>query len=746
MEKGPQLQQLDYLESLNEKQREAVLQTEGPVLIVAGAGAGKTKTITNRIFHLIKTGVPAQKILAITFTNKAAREMRERVEKMCLTDGGNAANGKESPESDIAKRYKMGDKPFINTFHALGVHIIKQNARELGLPRFFAIYDKNDGKKLIKDALALKGYDPKQYEPAKIMHIISAEKSKGISASQYAENIGEEYFPKVVATIWLEYEKTLAKEKALDLDDLLLVTMKLLERNTDVRQYYQNLWQYIHIDEYQDTNTVQYKIARYLAEHQNICVVGDADQNIYSWRGADIGNILRFEKDFPGTKTVLLEENYRSTKTILDVANEIIKKNKIRIEKNLFTSQGAGEKIGVYEGWSEIQEAFFIAHKTFSLLEGGVSPDEVAVLYRANFQSRTLEEAFMSLGIPYAMIGIKFFERKEIKDTLSYIRAALNRDSWADIGRVINTPARGIGDVTVDKLRAGQMDKISPATHRKVDVFWALLDKIVAVTKTLPASAVIKYVLKETGFEDIYNKGSDGRGATDEETERWENLMELVTLASRYDDLAPGEGIEAFISDAALATSEESTSADGQPQKSVKLMTVHSAKGLEFDYVFVSGLEQDLFPHRRHNEGKLSQNESEEERRLFYVAVTRARKKIYLTYSLTRTIFGEQEVHTPSEFLYDIPGEHTEKEFLTQSEGQNGGGHFGGGGSGGNDGDYLSSRGRGGGWGRGGGSGGNRYGGGSSYPGGRGGRNEGGSDGGKGFFDSTSGGTVIEFD
>ncbi len=638
----------NFLDDLNEKQKEAVLQTEGPVLIVAGAGAGKTKTITYRIFHLIKSGVPAQSIIAITFTNKAAREMRERVEKMCLAD------------PVLAEGYKMGNKPFINTFHALGVHIIKQNAPALGLPRFFAIIDKVDGKKFIKEALTAKNYDPKQYDPGKIMHAISAEKSKGVTATQYAESVRQEYFPKIVSTIWLEYEKMLAKEKALDLDDLLLVTAQLLKKNADVRQYYQNLWRYIHIDEYQDTNTVQYQIARFLSDsHRNICVVGDADQNIYSWRGADIGNILRFEKDFPNTKVVLLEENYRSTKTILDAANEIIKKNKIRIEKNLFTQQGMGDKIGVFQGWSELQEAFYVANKTKELIVSGVSPDEIAVLYRANFQSRTLEEAFMNTGVPYSMIGVKFFERKEVKDVLSFIRAALNRDSWADIGRVINVPARGIGAATIEKLRGGFADKIAPATLRKVDVFFGMLDKFAHKAKTSAASDTIKFVLKESGLEDMLRKG------TEEDTERYENLMELVTVASRYDDLAPGESIEAFLGDAALAASEET---DGDKQAAVKLMTVHAAKGLEFDYVFITGLEQDLFPHKRMNEGNLSQNEMEEERRLFYVAITRARKKIFLAYSQTRTIFGEQQVHTPSEFLYDIPVKHTEREFMVARE------------------------------------------------------------------------------
>ncbi len=643
---------MNFLNDLNEKQKEAVLQTEGPVLIVAGAGAGKTKTITYRIFHLMKNGVSPERILAITFTNKAAREMRERVEKLCLDD------------KDLAQAYASGIKPFINTFHALGVHIIKQNCQLLGLPRFFSISDKSDGKKIVKEILTTKGYDPKQYDPAKILNAISGLKGKGVIATEYADNVGQEYFPKIVSSVWLEYENVLAKEKSLDLDDLLLVTMQLLKKNQEVREYYQNLWKYIHIDEYQDTNTVQYQIARLLTDsHKNICVVGDADQNIYSWRGADISNILRFEKDFPNSRVVLLEENYRSTKTIIDTANQIIKKNKQRIEKNLFTQKGFGDKIGVFEGWSELQEAYFVAHKTRTLIEKGISPDEIAVLYRANFQSRTLEEAFMGLGIPYSMIGTKFFERKEVKDILSFIRAALNRDSWSDIGRVINLPARGIGEATLEKLRQGQMEKISPAIQRKVGVFFALLDRIAEKTKTAPASEIIKFVLKDSGIEEMFKQGSD------EDQERFENLMELVTLATRYDSLPPTDSIEVFLGDAALAAQEE---APGEKQASVKLMTVHSAKGLEFDYVFITGLEQGLFPHERMGKGNVSAHEGEEERRLFYVAITRARKKVYLAYSQVRTIFGEQEIHTPSEFLFDIPPELTEKEFLVAKPGGDG--------------------------------------------------------------------------
>lgn len=636
-----------FLAGLNEKQREAVLETEGPVLIVAGAGAGKTKTITHRIFHLIKTGIPADQILAITFTNKAAKEMKERVEKLCQEDENHSTG-------------TIGQRPFIGTFHSLGVHIIKQNHSRIGISKFFTIFDRGDSKKLVKEALVNKNFDPKQYDPGKILNTISREKGKGVTANKYAEDINSDYFPKIVATVWLEYEKLLRREQALDFDDLLLVAAELLKNDISVREMYQKKWRYIHVDEYQDTNVVQYRIVKMLSEtNRNLCVVGDADQNIYSWRGADISNILKFEKDFPDAKVVLLEENYRSSKTILSAANEIIKKNKVRIEKNLFTQKESGEKIGVFEGWNETQEAYFVANKTKSLLEEGVEPSEIAILYRANFQSRTLEEAFVSLGIPYSMIGVKFFERKEIKDVLSYLRAALNRDSWTDIARIINFPARGIGGATLEKFRAGQTEKITAGTRKKLDNFVNLLDRIAQKAKSAPPSETIKYLLKETGLEETLARGGE------DDAERWENIMELVTLASRYDDNPPIEGIEIFLGDAALASNEESPE---DKQSAVKLMTVHSAKGLEFDFVFITGLEQGLFPHKKMNEADISQHEAEEERRLFYVALTRARKKIYLTHSQIRTIFGEQEIHSPSEFLFDIPPDHVEREFMINDD------------------------------------------------------------------------------
>jgi DNA helicase-2/ATP-dependent DNA helicase PcrA len=633
-----------YLEELNPKQKEAVEKTHGPVLIVAGAGAGKTKTITHRIFHLIKTGVAPENILAITFTNKAAREMRDRVETLM------------KGEEDTKKLFLEYRRPFMSTFHSLGVHILKQNAHKIGLSKFFSIYDKSDGKRIIKEALISKNYDPKQIDPARIQHIISKEKGNFVTAEEYRDKISSDYFPQIVSTIWLEYERVLRKEKALDLDDLLLITAKLLEKDPGILSRYQEIWKYIHIDEYQDTNQVQYQIAKLLAnKYKNLCVVGDTDQNIYSWRGADIKNILRFEKDYPDAEVILLEQNYRSTQTILAVANDVIKKNALRIEKNLFTKNSVGDKIGLYEAYNEMYEAEFVAQKAEGLIKSGISPKEIAVLYRANFQSRALEEAFLSHNIPYQMVGVRFYERKEIKDILSCIRAALNTESVSDIKRIINIPPRGIGKVTLQKIIDGKISELPPNTRKKVEEFYIFLARIKKSVGELKTSDLIKFVMKHSGIEKMYSTG------TEEDNERLENIMELVTMGSRYDVFSPEEGIEKLLSDAALASDQDSLVEEAD---SVKLMTVHAAKGLEFDYVFITGLEDDLFPHRKMNESNVNQEESEEERRLFYVALTRARKKIYLCFAGVRTIFGQKQVNMPSEFLSDVDEMHIEKEIF----------------------------------------------------------------------------------
>jgi DNA helicase-2/ATP-dependent DNA helicase PcrA len=633
----------DYLTGLNPGQKEAVLHLTGPLLIFAGAGAGKTKTITHRIMHLIKTGVEPKNILAITFTNKAAKEMRDRILGAIERDRG------------LASTFPK-EKPFISTFHSLGVHILKENSREIGLTRHFSIFDKSDSLKAVKDIVRDMGLDPKQHEPGKILNIISREKGNLKNAEDFAESIRGENTTaqhEFISRIWTEYERKLKEEKALDFDDLLLKTYKLLKNNKEILEKYQNIWTYIHIDEYQDTNKVQYMIVKLLADkHKNLCVVGDIDQNIYSWRGADIKNILNFEKDYPNVKIVLLEENYRSTQNILAVANGIIKKNVNRVEKNLFTKNGEGEKVTVYAGYNEVEEAQYIANKSKELIASGVSPREIAVLYRANFQSRALEDAFLTKSVPYQVLGTKFFERKEVKDIISFVRAGLNPDSLTDIKRIINVPARGLGKVTILKIFAGQKDELPAGTKIKVDQFFNLLAEIKKVATESKPSEVIKFVLKESGIEKELKDGND------EDKERLENMRELATLAIKYDHLPLGEGIEKLIEEAALATDQDSLEKN---EEAVKLMTVHASKGLEFDYVFITGLEEDLFPHQRLGTTK-NKEDGEEERRLFYVALTRARKKIFLTYANTRTIFGSAQVNAPSQFLGDIEGEFLEED------------------------------------------------------------------------------------
>ena len=644
---------------------------EGPLLIVAGAGAGKTKTITHRILNLIKNGVAPEKILAVTFTNKAAKEMRERI------------------ILEIKKNIKGQDTiPFISTFHSLGVYIIKENAKILGLTRHFTILDESDSITLIKEAIKEIGLDPKQYDPKKIGNIISREKGKFTHLVDYEERASD-YLSKIVAQVWNLYERKKAKENSLDFDDLLLKTTKLLKENEQIRKIYQKKWDYIHVDEYQDTNEVQYLMSRLLSENnKNICVVGDADQNIYSWRGANLKNILSFEKDYgKDVKIILLEENYRSTKNILEAANEVIKKNKYRPDKNLFTKNKIGEKIGFYEALDESDEADFVATKILEILDGGKIREfaswsgrghtnknksvadprtranftnfaDIAILYRANFQSRVLEEAMLKYNIPYQVLGVKFFERKEIKDTLAYLRAALNPESLSDIKRIINFPARGIGKATLAKIFAKDTENLPTKTKIKIDNFYKILEEIKNKIKNEKASEIVKFTVKKSGIEMELSSG------TEEEVERLENIKELVTLALKYDNLKNEEGIEKLLEDASLASDQDGIMFDKDKktnENTVKLMTVHASKGLEFKYVFITGLEDGLFPHQKNEEIKNAEDR-EEERRLFYVALTRAKEKLFLSFANFRTIFGSRQINAPSEFISDIPSDILEKE------------------------------------------------------------------------------------
>jgi DNA helicase-2/ATP-dependent DNA helicase PcrA len=993
---------MHYLESLNEKQKEAVLYENGPLLIVAGAGAGKTKTITHRIIHLIHKGIEPNSILAVTFTNKAAKEMRDRV--MTLLD--ERVHG------------SSGGVPFISTFHSLGVHIIKENAHLIGLTKHFAIADEHDALVIIKDSMKLRDIDPKQHEPRKIKSVISKAKGDFITSSTFAQNASSA-FQTIVAMVWRDYEQALKKERALDFDDLLLETVLILKKYPEIKKMYQDSWKYVHIDEYQDTNEVQYEMTKLLVgPEDNICVVGDTDQClvsgtkitmadgklkpiekvragdfilsnygsgdfrkarvtktksvhfsgqlieiktqrnktivsspehvhfagyrlgttpqlyfnylmykkdtgwrigttcvytkgqlkpivgfvqrsnqehadalwiiathktekesrvqeyifslkyrlptipftprknrqnangyvhdkialeqifnsfnteasakellsdlglsyenphhrpqgsdsrrlninitlcadrradtpmhlismvgnneeikrklqtlgmsvrpakkgsaswrfetvrkeygevyvlalkiaaclknthivfkarlggmkensrdgnslpftpasnimpgmalftkdgydivtkvtkiktpkvkmydldienthnfiansivthncIYSWRGANIKNIIHFEKDYPRAKIVLLEQNYRSTKNIISAANAVIEKNQYRMPKTLFTENTTGDLIGLYEAYDEIYEAEFVADMISELLQKN-KPEDIAILYRANFQSRILEEALLGHGIPYQVLGVKFFERKEVKDVLSYIHAAYNRESLSDIKRIINTPTRGIGKVTMVKLFANLFTELPAGMQIKINKFYTLLQEIKIYSETHKPSETVKYVIEHSGIEAELIHG------TSDEQERLENMRELVTLATKYDIMPDGAGLEKLLEDASLSSDQDTLMHKGA---GVRMMTVHAAKGLEFPYVFVTGMEQDLFPHSRN--GSRSKEDQEEERRLFYVALTRARLKLYLSYAQMRTIFGMKQINTPSEFLNDIPAELTEVE------------------------------------------------------------------------------------
>ncbi len=627
---------MKYLDSLNDSQKKAVLETEGPVLVLAGAGAGKTRTIAHRIVHLVNIGIAPEHLLAITFTNKASREMRERVKSLLIE------HGSEHAVHTVT----------VSTFHSFSVILLRRYGERLGIKKHFTIYDRADSLRAIKKAIKHAGEDEKQFEPKTILQAISRAKGDATPLTQYREETGGAYFPTIVAEVWEQYERILRKEGALDFDDLLLFTWKLLHTEPDIRAHLSRLYRYIHVDEYQDTNKVQYEIVRMLAsEHENLFCVGDIDQNIYSWRGSTIENILEFETSFPHATTILLEQNYRSTQTIIAVSNDIIAKNSRRKEKTLFTKNPEGEKVSVLCGFDERDEAFKIATTVAHLLDAGVPAGNIALLYRANFQSRVLEDAMLTFGIPYKVLGTRFFDRKEVKDVLSYVRASLNRDSETDIGRTINTPLRGIGKVTVTKLFTEGLTSLSGSAREKVVRYFTILDTIASLAQTKKASIVLAETLARSGIEQSLS----GKG--EEAEERLQNTKELVSLAvERYDEDTPPEGLLRLLEDASLATEQDELDkrTSRETSESVTLMTVHAAKGLEFEHVFVTGLEDGLFPYERAESSFGGRVDDEEERRLFYVAVTRAKKKVHLSYAQTRTMFGQRLVRAPSEFLFDI--------------------------------------------------------------------------------------------
>lgn len=617
---------MDLPKELNEAQKRAVLHKDGPLLVLAGAGAGKTKAISYRVANLVGHGIAPERILAITFTNKASEEMRDRI-KFQLS----------------AFSFQFSGEPFVSTFHSLCAYILRKSGHGVGVNKNFTILDKEDSLSIIKDAIKELNLDPRQFQPAKMQSIISRYKGDLITNEDFSEFIVNDFFPRTLKMIWDKYEEQLKKQGSLDFDDLVLKTVLLLRKNEEIRNYYQNFWQYILIDEYQDTNKSQYELSRILAEkHKNICVIGDIDQAIYGWRGADFRNIINFEKDFPSHVSIVFEENYRSSKNILEAAASVIEKNKMRKPKKLLATKEKGAEISLYEAMNEEEEAEFVAHKIKELLKNKTKPSEIAVLYRANFQSRIIEEACLRHGIPYQVLGVQFYGRKEIKDILAYIRASLNPQNFIDIKRIINVPPRGIGKTTILNFFANK--ELPAEAWKKVKIFLNLLDSIKEKIQQDKPSDVIRFIFKESGYQEHLSAGGS------DDLERLENIKELASIASRYDGLNPLEGIEKMITDISLLGEQDSFD---KKQKSARLMTVHAAKGLEFENVFIVGLEGGLFPHAGFGDDR--PDKREEERRLFYVALTRAKEKVFLSFSVSRMIFGSRQLNMPSEFISDIP-------------------------------------------------------------------------------------------
>jgi DNA helicase-2/ATP-dependent DNA helicase PcrA len=615
-----------YLEGLNDAQKRAVLAVDGPVSVLAGAGSGKTRVLTTRIYHLIRSGVPANQILAVTFTNKAAREMRERVRAMLGDDGA---------------------LPFIATFHGLGREILESYGSEIGIPRFFSIYDRADSEKVIATALKALDVEAKEFSPRAIMGRISRAKGEGMLAREFYEKHGRGSFgSRITAEVWLRYEKTLKEEKSLDFDDLISLPVQLLEEHADIRALAQARWSSISIDEYQDTNGLQERLAGILSEkHKNLFVVGDGDQAIYGWRGAKMENILNFEKKYPAAQTIILERNYRSTKNLVDAANAVIEKNKNRKQKYSTTEHPAGEPIVVHFAINAEDEARWIALKIRELMRNDTKPEEIAILFRTNFQSRALEEGLLKAGVPYKLLGTHFFARKEVKDALAWMRLALDPSREVDKLRAAASPTRGIGKVTLGKLAAGKRSELRAGEIAKVEAFERVIAELAQAAETLVPSEFVKLVIEKSGLRRaLVEEGNE------EDRERFENIEELASVAARQDAVIGKEGISAFLAEAALASDQDEL--DQNDKKGVTLMTVHAAKGLEFGTVFVSGMEEGLFPHSAM--GGDEKRDDEEERRLFYVAMTRAKTRLFLTLARIRKIYGSDSLAEPSSFLADI--------------------------------------------------------------------------------------------
>lgn len=666
------------MEGLNENQREAVVTADGPLLIIAGAGSGKTKTLTHRVAYLIKNHrVPARNILAVTFTNKAAQEMKERIMKILY------------PDADAGYKYSLysnADLPTLGTFHAICSKILRSEIEVLGYAKTFHIVDDQDQQSLMKKILKELEIDPQQFAPRAILAAISKAKNELMSPEQFNLQ-AHGYYEEVVAKSYALYQQRLKENNGLDFDDIISFTVEIFKNFPHILEKYQNQFRYIMVDEYQDTNRAQYLLINMLAnKHRNLCVVGDDWQSIYKFRGADIKNILNFEKDYAEAKVIHLEQNYRSSQIILDAAYGVISKNINRKDKNLWTEKEEGHLITSFEASDERDEAEFIAHEIKANSNGVYG--KFVVLYRTNAQSRTIEEVFLKRSIPYRIVGgIKFYQRKEVKDMVAYLRLISNPTDMISLERSVNEPKRNIGDVTlrkwiniarensVDFIEAGLKSSVigyqstsgEKLNASKIDAIVKFCEFIRRMKDTQPRitlSDFIEKVFQESGYEKMLStEGPEGEM-------RVENVRELISVAKKYDEMkseavSAGEEydvLSAFLEEIALASDADTVD---QNQDAVHLMTLHSAKGLEFPVVFIVGLEEGILPHSR---SLISHSEMEEERRLMYVGLTRAKEKIYLLFTRQRTLFGSTQMNSPSRFLEDIPEKLVKKNSYRETE------------------------------------------------------------------------------
>ena len=639
---------MSFLDGLNERQREAAETLSGPLLIIAGAGSGKTRALTYRIANLIhqQMALPWQ-ILGVTFTNKAAQEMQKRVGELL------------SSNFDLSEN----NRPLIGTFHSVCVRILRKHFDKFGREKTFVIYDTTDTQGIMKRLIKELKIEDEKIKYQVVLGMISKFKNQLKGPADFARTASN-YFERTVAELFFAYEKRLTENNALDFDDLLLYTVKLFRQYPDVLDEYQERWRYICIDEYQDTNHAQYQIVKLLAEkYRNLCVIGDSDQSIYSFRGADITNILEFEKDYPDAKVIKLEQNYRSTQVILDAADTIIAKNKRRKAKKMWTDKEGGELIEVFHARTETEEAQFVASEIEKLMRfSQVSLKDIVVLYRTNAQSRIVEEALLRYGLPYKVIGgVKFYARQEIKDILAYLRIVHNPNDTDSLLRIINTPKRGVGPTSIQKLQAfalsrslslaevmkhiEMVDELTDRMKETLVGFWKKVLRWQTESQTVKVSELIKKIVQDISFKQHLLNG------TEEGEMRYENVLELISVATKYDELPPDVSLVSFLEEVALVADTDQIQED---LSNVTLMTLHSVKGLEYPYVFIVGCEENIFPHSR---SLYDEHEMEEERRLMYVGVTRAMHKLYLLAAKQRMLYGDYQNNQLSRFIYDIPEE-----------------------------------------------------------------------------------------